>query len=86
MISLILWIERIDFSTIEQHCVSVVTLLSIPLVKVTLVVHRDGEEPSKSSPPVVSGKSPAQLGKFKQASKANERGDFEVSDIMRLVL
>ena len=85
MISLILWIERIDFSTIEQHCANVVTLRSIPLVKVKLVVHRDGKEPSKSSPPVVSGKS-AQLGKFKQASKANERGDLEVSDIMRLVL
>ena len=78
---MILWIERIDFSTIEQHCANVVTLLSIPLVKVKLVVHRDGKEPSKSSPPVVS-----QLGKFKQASKANERGDLEVSDIMRLVL
>lgn len=31
-----------------------VTLLSIPLVEVKLVVHRDGKEPSKSSPPVIS--------------------------------
>ncbi|KAK7813840.1 hypothetical protein U0070_002490 [Myodes glareolus] len=62
----------------EQHCVNVVTLLSIPLVEVKLVVHRDGKEPSKFSPPVVSGESPAQLGKFKQASKANESCDLKL--------